>query len=204
MLSFLCLFVASFFHVSVELKGFLKMPQKETFVTRVGIIRFDDRNRYGANGVPTTILFGGGKKLIVSCKSPHKVNHWAKINVPSSFFNTEGDGGNQATGSERGELVELWGPVKTHFISPLFYSYIPLRKLNSCDKDFFKFFSVNSRTRACNGAKSMSLSNISSCALIRRVLILIPGGGVHARAEGVPVPLQRATLQVPYQARVGA
>jgi hypothetical protein len=50
----------------------------------------------------------------------------------------------------------------------------------------------------------MSLSNISSCALIRRVLILIPGGGVHARAEGVPVPLQRATLQVPYQARVGA
>ena len=103
-------------------RSFSRMHQKEYFVTRVAIIKFDDRNRYGANGVPATVLFGGGKKLIVSCKSPHKVNHWAKVNVPSSFFNTDADGGSQAAGSERGELVELWGPVITQSLGPFFYS----------------------------------------------------------------------------------
>jgi hypothetical protein len=96
------------------------MPPKEAFVTRVAIIRFDDRNRYGSNGVPSTVLFGGGKKLIVSCKSPHKVNHWAKVNVPAGFFDSETDGSGEATGNQRGELVELWGPVTTPFPA-LFY-----------------------------------------------------------------------------------
>lgn len=97
------------------------MPPKEAFVTRVAIIRFDDRNRYGSNGVPSTVLFGGGKKLIVSCKSPHKHNHWAKVNVPAGFFDTDADnGGGEAAGNQRGELVELWGPVTTQFLA-LFY-----------------------------------------------------------------------------------
>lgn len=66
-------------------------------------MKFEDRNRYGQNGVPTNILFGGGKKCIVVCKSPHKRNFWAKIKINKAFF--EGDE------SQRGELVELWGPV---------------------------------------------------------------------------------------------
>ena len=53
------------------------------------------------------VLFGGGRKLIVQCKSPHKVNHWAKIRVATSLV--EGGGGQDEAG--RGELVDLWGPV---------------------------------------------------------------------------------------------
>ena len=107
------------------------MPSEE-MVLRVAIIRFDDRNRYGQNGVPTTILFGGGKLCVVQCKSPHKKNHWAKVRwrrrqhfprlrrdrlafffsqvkVSNSFFDEKSGEGDAA--KHRGELVELWGPV---------------------------------------------------------------------------------------------
>jgi exoribonuclease R len=77
--------------------------QQDNMEIRVAIMKFEDRNRYGQNGVPTNILFGGGKKCIVVCKSPHKINHWAKIKISKAFF--DGDD------SQRGELVELWGPV---------------------------------------------------------------------------------------------
>ena len=70
---------------------------------RVGILKFEDRNRYGPNGIPSSVLFGGGKLLVVNCKSPHKRNHWAKLSVPATF---EEGAKNQ---SQKGELVELLG-----------------------------------------------------------------------------------------------
>lgn len=68
--------------------------------TAIGILRFDDRNRYGENGIPTTLLFGGGKKWIVHCKKVTKRNHWAKVLIPESD-----------NGEHHGELVEILGPV---------------------------------------------------------------------------------------------
>ena len=77
---------------------------------RVGILKFEDRNRYGPNGIPSSVLFGGGKLLVVNCKSPHKRNHWAKLSVPATF---EEGAKNQ---SQKGELVELLGPVGDYVV----------------------------------------------------------------------------------------
>jgi hypothetical protein len=64
----------------------------------------------------TQVLFGGGKLCIVTCKSPHKKNHWAKIRVPAALVaSSETKAGDKAQpdseATHRGELVELWGPV---------------------------------------------------------------------------------------------
>ena len=49
----------------------------------VAILKFDDRNRYGTNGIPATVLFGGGKRWIVTCRKATKVNQWAKVRLPA-------------------------------------------------------------------------------------------------------------------------
>ena len=65
-------------------------------------MRFDDRNRYGQNGVPANILFSGGQRVVVWMKDETiskagKRNRFAKVIVAES-------------GTEA-ELVELLGPV---------------------------------------------------------------------------------------------
>jgi len=69
-------------------------------------LKFDDRNRYGTDGVPATLLFGGGKKWIVTSKKETKLNHWAKVRVPA-------DAGD-ANEARYAELVEILGPVGDH------------------------------------------------------------------------------------------
>jgi len=71
---------------------------------RVAILKFDDRNRYGESGIPTTVLFGGGKRWITNCKTKTKRNQWAKVEVPI-------DAGDSET---RAQLVELLGPTGEH------------------------------------------------------------------------------------------
>ncbi|KAL3906858.1 MAG: hypothetical protein SGPRY_010390 [Prymnesium sp.] len=66
------------------------------------VMRFDDRNRYGQNGIPANILFSGGARLVVSMRSETiskagKRNRFAKVSVTD-------DGGTA-------QLVELLGAV---------------------------------------------------------------------------------------------
>jgi len=46
---------------------------------KYAVMRFDDRNRYGATGVPSTLLFSGGQTIIVHVKpvraDPHLCHH---------------------------------------------------------------------------------------------------------------------------------
>ena len=55
-------------------------------VDRIGVLRFEDRNRYGAFGIPTMLLFGGGVKCYTNCKNPTKHNQWAKISVSAALI----------------------------------------------------------------------------------------------------------------------
>mmetsp|Transcript_15421 Transcript_15421/g.23190 ORF Transcript_15421/g.23190 Transcript_15421/m.23190 type:complete len:1435 (-) Transcript_15421:1365-5669(-) len=87
----------------------------------VGILRFDDRNRYGGeHGVPTTLLFGGKKRWIVECKKRTKLNQWCKVRVPID-----------KDASHKGELVEILGPIGDRSIElkalQLHFSILPCR-----------------------------------------------------------------------------
>ena len=55
------------------------LPPQPPGPDRVAILKFDDRNRYGTDGVPATLLYGGGVKYIVTCKTPTKLNQWANV-----------------------------------------------------------------------------------------------------------------------------
>lgn len=94
-------------------------------LSRVGILKFEDRNRYGPNGIPSSVLFSGGKLLVVNCKSPHRRNHWAKLKVSVDF---EDAPKNQ---SQKGELVELLGPVGDYAVErkalQLHFSILPCK-----------------------------------------------------------------------------
>ena len=53
------------------------------------VMRFDDRNRYGQNGVPANILFSGGTRVVVWMKDETiqkagKRNRFAKVVVAES------------------------------------------------------------------------------------------------------------------------
>ena len=65
-----------------------------------------DRNRYGTDGVPATILFGGGQRYIVRSKHDGKRNQWAKVRVDEAAA--------AAGGAREAELVELLGPCGDH------------------------------------------------------------------------------------------
>ena len=70
---------------------------------KYAIIKFDDRNRFGKNGVPASLLFAAGQRVIVSMKDQTiekagKRNRFAKVVVPHE-------------GAEQAELIELLGPV---------------------------------------------------------------------------------------------
>ena len=88
-------------------------------IERIGILRFEDRNRFGQHGIPTTLLFGGGARVITNCKTATKLNHWAKLRVPPELAERELSGaGGGGEGAPPGggqalsaELVELLGPV---------------------------------------------------------------------------------------------
>ncbi|KAJ1630729.1 hypothetical protein T492DRAFT_839785 [Pavlovales sp. CCMP2436] len=67
------------------------------------VVRFDDRNRYGINGIPGSLLFSGGRKCVVRCKdktieAAGKRNRFAKVE-----FDDED--------SPEGRLMELLGNV---------------------------------------------------------------------------------------------
>ncbi|EOD05524.1 hypothetical protein EMIHUDRAFT_121479, partial [Emiliania huxleyi CCMP1516] len=71
---------------------------------RFAVLRFDDRNRYGQDGVPGTFLFAGGESVIVRVKpatqaKAGKRNRFAKVAALSS--SNEGEAA----------LIELLGPV---------------------------------------------------------------------------------------------
>ena len=57
------------------------LPPQPPGLDRVAILKFDDRNRYGTDGVPATLLYGGGVKYIVKCKTQTKLNQWAKVKL---------------------------------------------------------------------------------------------------------------------------
>ena len=88
-------------------------------IERIGILRFEDRNRFGQHGIPTTLLFGGGARVITNCKTATKLNHWAKLRVPPELAERDASGGGAGGGEAAAgggqavsaELVELLGPV---------------------------------------------------------------------------------------------
>lgn len=70
---------------------------------RYAVMRFDDRNRYGKNGVPANLLFSGGQRVVVWMKDATlekagKRNRFAKV-----VLGTEKE--------SEAELVELLGEV---------------------------------------------------------------------------------------------
>eukprot|EP00978_Attheya_sp_CCMP212_P005098 scaffold11260_cov37-Attheya_sp.AAC.1 len=51
----------------------------------IAVMRFDDRNRYGVKGIPSSILFGDNSRTwVVNCKRPTKKNCWAKVKIIDS------------------------------------------------------------------------------------------------------------------------
>ena len=69
---------------------------------RYAVMRFDDRNRYGRSGVPATLLFAGGQRVVVWMKDATiekagKRNRFAKIVLDST--------------QAEAELLELLGEV---------------------------------------------------------------------------------------------
>lgn len=88
----------------------------------VAVLRFDDRNRYGENGIPTSVLFGGGALCIVNCKKKTKLNHWAKISVPVDFGEKR-EGVDDSEDKHRGELIELWGPIGDYAVELKAYQH---------------------------------------------------------------------------------
>eukprot|EP00618_Florenciella_parvula_P037715 CAMPEP_0119479544 /NCGR_PEP_ID=MMETSP1344-20130328/8764_1 /TAXON_ID=236787 /ORGANISM="Florenciella parvula, Strain CCMP2471" /LENGTH=136 /DNA_ID=CAMNT_0007513781 /DNA_START=42 /DNA_END=449 /DNA_ORIENTATION=- len=88
----------------------------------VAVLRFDDRNRYGENGIPTSVLFSGGALCIVNCKKNTKLNHWAKISVPMGFGEKH-EGEEDTEDKHRGELIELWGPIGDYAVELKAYQH---------------------------------------------------------------------------------
>ena len=39
-----------------------------TSIVKYAVMRFDDRNRYGQNGISANLLFSGGQKVVVWMK----------------------------------------------------------------------------------------------------------------------------------------
>ena len=53
---------------------------------RFAVVKFDDRNRYGRNGVPATLLFAAGQQIVIQMKDETlekagKLNRFAKVIV---------------------------------------------------------------------------------------------------------------------------
>ena len=56
----------------------------------VAILRFDDRNRYGTDGVPARVTVRRSVKYIVTCKTPTKLNQWAKVKLRENNDDVKG------------------------------------------------------------------------------------------------------------------
>ena len=82
------------------------LPPQPPGPDRVAILKFDDRNRYGTDGVPATLLYGGGVKYIVTCKTPTKLNQWAKVKLRET--------NDEVKGARYADLIEILGPVGDH------------------------------------------------------------------------------------------
>lgn len=166
-------------------------------MARIGILRFDDRNRYGEFGIPTTVLFGGdGKKWIVTCKKVTKKNHWAKIRLMEGH---------------KAELVELLGPVGDHDTElralQTHFEVVPCRypkdwTLNEGDEDggrrLVRVFSVdNAGTRDIDDALSFDgkVLGIHVADVARRISPNSPlfewarnrGGSAYSSGASVPM-----------------
>lgn len=75
-------------------------------LVKFAIVKFDDRNRYGKTGVPSTLLFAGGQRVIVEMKDTTidkagKRNRFAKVVVPHED-------------ADKAELIELLGEVGSY------------------------------------------------------------------------------------------
>ena len=82
------------------------LPPQPPGPDRVAILKFDDRNRYGTDGVPATLLYGGGIKYIVKCKTQTKLNQWAKVKLREN--------NDEVKGARYADLIEILGPVGDH------------------------------------------------------------------------------------------
>jgi len=82
------------------------LPPQPPGPDRVAILKFDDRNRYGTDGVPATLLYGGGIKYIVTCKTQTKLNQWAKVKLREN--------NDEVKGARYADLIEILGPVGDH------------------------------------------------------------------------------------------
>ena len=83
--------------------------QQSSGAMRYAVMKFDDRNRFGRNGVPATLLFAAGQQIVVYMKDETlqkagKLNRFAKVIVT-------GDVSEGATSRAQAELVELLGQV---------------------------------------------------------------------------------------------
>ena len=75
-------------------------------IVKYAIVKFDDRNRFGKTGVPSTLLFAGGQRVIVQMKDTTidkagKRNRFAKVVVLHED-------------ADQAELIELLGDVGTY------------------------------------------------------------------------------------------
>ena len=80
-------------------------PPQPPGLDRIAILKFADLNRYGTDGVPASILYGGGTRYIVSCKRQTKLNQWAKVRLRENASDAA---------PHYADLIELLGPVGDH------------------------------------------------------------------------------------------
>ena len=70
---------------------------------QIVVMRFDDRNRFGTNGIPASLLFSGGRQCVIRMKdatieAAGKRNRFAKVELASEA-------------ATEGRLIELLGNV---------------------------------------------------------------------------------------------
>ena len=75
-------------------------------IIRFAIVKFDDRNRFGRNGIPAVLLFASGQRVVIQMKDATiekagKRNRFAKVVMAEET-------------SDQAELIELLGEVGTY------------------------------------------------------------------------------------------
>ena len=57
-----------------------------TMLPRVGILKFEDRNRYGPNGIPSSVLFGGGRTMTEEEVFKTWIGHIIPLVIPAALI----------------------------------------------------------------------------------------------------------------------
>ena len=81
---------------------------------RFAVMKFDDRNRFGKNGVPAVLLFSGGGRVVVHMKEETlekagKRNRFAKVVLDGDELDPTNE-----TARQEAQLIELLGEVGTY------------------------------------------------------------------------------------------